>query len=101
MSPIQLIKQQMGFPPLFKIKGLIVLRVAWSIQGKRWPFKSWNEKFTKIQKYHPYTPKTFYFLFFIYKTPVVESHPTTSEIRDLLRPRSTPDNCWFFELMLV
>ena len=29
-------------------------------------------------------------LFFIHKTPVVESHPTTSKIRDLLRPRSTP-----------
>ena len=29
-------------------------------------------------------------LFFIHKTPVVESHPTTSEIRDLLWPRSTP-----------
>ena len=45
------------------IKGLIVLRVAWSIQGWKWPFRSWNEKSTKIQKYHPYTPKTFYFSF--------------------------------------
>ena len=26
----------------------------------------------------------------IHKTPVVKSHPTTSEMRDLLRPRSTP-----------
>ena len=29
-------------------------------------------------------------LFFIHKTPVVESYPTTREIRELLRPRSTP-----------
>ena len=28
-------------------------------------------------------------LIFIHKTPVVESHPTTREIRELLRPRST------------
>ena len=30
------------------------------------------------------------FLIFIHKTPIVESHPTTREIRDLLRPRLTP-----------
>ena len=30
-------------------------------------------------------------LIFIHKTPVFESHPTTREIRDLLRPKSTPD----------
>ena len=29
-------------------------------------------------------------LIFIHKTPVVENHLTTREIRDLLRPRSTP-----------
>ena len=29
-------------------------------------------------------------LIFIYKTPVVKSHPTTREIRDLLLPRSIP-----------
>ena len=29
-------------------------------------------------------------LIFIHKTPVVKSHPTTREIRDLLLPRSTP-----------
>ena len=29
-------------------------------------------------------------LIFIYKTPAVENHPTTGEIRELLRPRSTP-----------
>ena len=29
-------------------------------------------------------------LIFIHKTPVVESHPTTREIRELLRSRSTP-----------
>ena len=29
-------------------------------------------------------------LFFIHKTPVVKSNSTTREIRDLLRPRSTP-----------
>ena len=29
-------------------------------------------------------------LIFIHKTPVVENHPTTREIRALLRPRSTP-----------
>ena len=29
-------------------------------------------------------------LIFIHKTPVVENHPTTREIRDLPRPRSTP-----------
>ena len=29
-------------------------------------------------------------LIFIHKTPVVENHPTTIKIRDLLRPRSTP-----------
>ena len=29
-------------------------------------------------------------LIFIHNTPVVENHPTTREIRDLLRPRSTP-----------
>ena len=28
---------------------------------------------------------------FIHKTPVVENHPTTEVIRELLRPRSTPD----------
>ena len=28
-------------------------------------------------------------LIFIHKTPVVENHPTTREIRELLRPRST------------
>ena len=25
----------------------------------RWPFRSWDENFTKIPKNHPYTPKTF------------------------------------------
>ena len=29
-------------------------------------------------------------LFFIHKTAVVESHPTASEIKDLLQHRSTP-----------
>ena len=29
-------------------------------------------------------------LIFIHKNSIVESHPTTREIRDLLRPRSTP-----------
>ena len=29
-------------------------------------------------------------LTFIHKNPVVENHPTTREIRDLLQPRSTP-----------
>ena len=29
-------------------------------------------------------------LIFIHKTSVVENHPTTTEIRDLLRPTSTP-----------
>ena len=30
------------------------------------------------------------FLIFIHKTTVVENHPKTREIRDLLRPRSAP-----------
>ena len=29
-------------------------------------------------------------LIFIYKTPVVENHPITKEIKELLRPRLTP-----------
>ena len=29
-------------------------------------------------------------LIFIHKTPVVENHPTTEEIKEILRPRSTP-----------
>ena len=37
------------------------------------------------------------FLIFIHKTPVVESHPTTREIRYLLRPKSTsPGNTVYF-----
>ena len=51
------------------------------------PFRSWDEKLTKILKNHPYTPKAF---IFIHKTPVVENPPTAREIRDLLRPRSIP-----------
>ena len=27
----------------------------------RWPYRSWDENFTKILKYHPYTPKAFWF----------------------------------------
>ena len=30
------------------------------------------------------------FLIFIHKTPIVENHPTTRDIRELLQPRSTP-----------
>ena len=30
---------------------------------KRWPFRSWDEKITKILKNHPYTPKVFCFSF--------------------------------------
>ena len=47
-----------------------------------------TKKITKLLKNHPYKPPPPFpsLLFFIHKTPVVESHPTTSEIRDLLRP---------------
>ena len=41
-----------------------------------------TKKITKLLKNHPYNPSR---LFFIHKTPVVEIHPTISEIRDLLR----------------
>ena len=43
------------------------------------------------QKFHKNTEKSSLYsqslLIFIYKTPVVESHPTIREISDLLRPR--------------
>ena len=55
---------------------------------KRWPFRSWDENFTKILKNHPYTPETF--LIFTHKTPVVENHQTTGEMKELVWPRSTP-----------
>ena len=46
------------------------------------------------RKFYKNTEKSSLFsqslLIFIRKTPVVESHPTTREIRDLLWPRSTP-----------
>ena len=43
-------------------------------------------------------------LIFIHKTPEVESHPTKREIRDLLRPRSTPTGntvCFYMSSSLI
>ena len=54
----------------------------------RWPFRSWDEKFTKTLKKSSLYSKNL--LIFIHETAVVESHPTTRGIRDLLRPRTTP-----------
>ena len=46
------------------------------------------------RKFYKNTKKSSLFsqslLILIHKTSVVENHPTTREIRDLLRPRSTP-----------
>ena len=55
------------------------LKVALQISGQK------IYKNTKISLYSQSL------LFFIHKTSVVESHPTTNEIRELLRPRSTSD----------
>ena len=45
-------------------------------------------------KFYKNTKKSFLYsqglLSFIYKIELVENHPTTGEIRELLRPRSTP-----------
>ena len=54
----------------------------------RWPFRSWDENFTKILKKSPLYSQSL--LIFIHKIPEIESHPTTREIRDLLWPSSTP-----------
>ena len=47
-----------------------------------------------VRKFYKNTEKSSLYsqslLIFIHKTPVVESRPTIREIRDLLRPRSTP-----------
>ena len=48
-----------------------------------------NYKITEKSSLYPQS-----LLFFIHKTPVVESHPTTSEIRDLLRP--TGNTVYFY-----
>ena len=54
------------------------LKVALQILG--WKFNT-N---TKKSSLYPQN-----LLIFIHKTPVVKNHPTTGEIRELLRPRST------------
>ena len=64
------------------------LKVALQILGRKF--------YINTKKNHPYTPKSL--LIFIHKTPTVENHPTTREIRELLRPRSTPTGITVFFL---
>ena len=43
-------------------------------------------------------------MIFIHKTPVVENHPTTGEIRELERPRLTPTGisvCFYMSSLLI
>ena len=49
---------------------------------------SWDENFTNIRKISSLYSQSH--LVVIHNTPVVESHPTTRDFRDLLWPRSTP-----------
>ena len=55
------------------------LKVALQILGRKF-YKNTNKSSLYSQS----------LLIFIHKTPVVENHLTTGEIRELLRPRSTP-----------
>ena len=57
----------------------IILKVALQILGRKF-YKNTNKSCLYSQS----------LLSFIHKTPVVESHLTTREIRELLRRRSTP-----------
>ena len=59
--------------------------IAWPLKVA---FRSWDEKFTKNTKKSSLYSQSL--LNFIHKTPVVERHPITREVRDLLRPGSTP-----------
>ena len=58
-----------------------------TLRTLRWPFRSWDENFTKILKISSLYSQSLSVV--IHNTPVVESHPTR-EMRDLLWPRSTP-----------
>ena len=58
------------------------LKVAFQILGRKFYINT--KKIIRI------LPKIIRILIFIHKTPVVENRPTTGEIRELLRPRSTP-----------
>ena len=58
------------------------------ITFKGCPFRPWDENFTKILKKSSLYSQSL--LIFIHRTLVVERHPTTREIRDLLWSRSTP-----------
>ena len=51
-------------------------------------FRSWDENVCRNTKKSSLYSHNF--LIFIHKTPVVESHPTAGEIRELLWPTSTP-----------
>ena len=59
--------------------GPFVLKVALQIVGRKF--------YKNTEKSSIYSQSL---LIFFHKTPVVESHPTTREITDLLQPRSTP-----------
>ena len=60
----------------------MISNVALQILGRKF-YKNIKKK---IYKYYLY-PQSL--LIFIHITPVVENHPTTRQIRDLLRPTST------------
>ena len=57
----------------------VTLKVAVQILGRKF--------YKKTEKSSLYSQSL---LIFTHKTAVVENHPTTREIRELLRPRSTP-----------
>ena len=64
------------------------LKLGMHVSGLKVALQMFGRKFYKNTKKSSLYPQSF--LIFIHKTPVVENHPTTGEIRKLLRPRSTP-----------
>ena len=74
---------------LFSGKNFNQLYQTFLFQTYRWPFRSLDENFTKIKKKNILLLPSL--IIFIHKTPVIENHQTTGEIRELLQLRSTLD----------
>ena len=84
---------------------VLLLKHAWKCKSLEWRKSDYSSHYHKTQvlkvalqilgqKFYKNTRKSFLYsqslLIFIHRTPLVERHPITREIRDLLLHRSTP-----------
>ena len=77
-------------------KKQLLVRLLFMVYCKGGP-SDLGTKFYKITKKSCFCLKSL--ISFTHKPPVVENNPTTGEIRELLRPRSTPTGITFYFYM--